>query len=68
MMPKFISMEQDEHGIATRHTYEAKDGKRFSARYAAVAMAMCDGHDQTATFREALALIRAGTTKEAGNG
>lgn len=53
-MAKFISMEKDERGIPTKHVYEAKDGKRFSARYAAVAMAACDGHDGTATLREAM--------------
>lgn len=57
-MAKFISRTLDERGVATNHTYEAKNGRRFSARYAAVAMAMCDGHDDTATFREAMCLRR----------
>lgn len=58
-MPKFISMEQDERGIPIKHTYEAKDGTRYSARYAAVAMAACDGRDGTATLRAAMAQMRA---------
>lgn len=57
-MAKFISMTLDDKRVATSHTYEAKDGQRFTARYAAVAMAMCDGHDETATFREAMRLRR----------
>jgi len=58
-MPKFISIEQDERGIPIKHTYEAKDGTRYSARYAAVAMAACDGRDGTATLRAAMAQMRA---------
>jgi hypothetical protein len=57
-MPKFISMEVDAKGIPIRHTYETKDGTRYSARYAAVAMAACDGRDGTATLREAMRLRR----------
>lgn len=58
-MPKFISMEKDERGVPIKHTYAAKDGKQFSARYAAVAMAMVDGYEGTATLREAMKLRRA---------
>jgi hypothetical protein len=64
-MPKFVSMELDEKGIATKHTYEAKDGTRYSARYAAVAMAACDGRDGTATLRAAMAELRSRKATEA---
>lgn len=57
-MAKFISMEKDEKGIPTKHVYEAMDGTRYSAKYAAIAMASCDAHDELGTFREAMKLRR----------
>lgn len=57
-LAKFISREMGEDGIAISHTYEAKDGTRYTARYAAIAEAMCDGRDGTATLREAMKIRR----------
>lgn len=68
-MPKFISMELDDRGVPVKHTYEAKDGTRYSARYAAIAMAACEGRDGTATLRAAMAERRArALIQETNNG
>lgn len=46
-MAKLIAMTRDEKGIPTSHTYEAKDGLRYTGRYAAVVEAAADAHDET---------------------
>lgn len=45
-MAKLVELDLDENKVPIKHTYEAKDGKRFSAPFGAIAEAAADAHDE----------------------